>query len=115
MNKKELLQQLEELKDKLHYYKIDEEEGLREARRLAEEFDYETEYLFDEYISLEDAEELAKHELEEGWITRLYYFLGDFNPNYWIPRIDGYWNLENATSEDIEYIIDEVIKHIEEN
>lgn len=59
----------------------------------------------DDYI-----EDLAKSELESWWMARLYYFMWDVNWNCAeLIHIDWYWNCEEATSEDLIDIIDEVI------
>lgn len=78
------------------------------------DYDYSLEDLFYDYIDEERAEEMAKQELENGWLARLYYFLGDVNPNTCeVYRLNGYGNLEEARYSDIENIIEEIENRIE--
>ena len=74
--------------------------------------DWELEYLFDDYIDYETAEEIAKSELEKGGLIRLYYFLGDANLNSEIFKIDGYGNLENVDISDLEYLKEEILNYL---
>lgn len=72
--------------------------------------DFYGEDLLSDYITYEDAEEMAKQQLEDGWLVRLYYFMGNVNWNMAnLIHLDWYWNCEEATSEDLIDIIDDVI------
>lgn len=75
---------------------------------------WEFEYLFDEIIDYELAEERAKWELENGGLLRLYYFLGDANLNRDLFRIDGYGNLTNVNIEDLDELKEEILDKIKE-
>lgn len=75
---------------------------------------WDFEYLFDDIIDYEFAEERAKYELEKGGLIRLYYFLGDANLNNDIFKINGYGNLEDITKEDLEYLKDNILEKVEE-
>ena len=101
---KELL----ELKNDLENYNVTIEDWFCRLYNILSDYDLE-EYLYD-YIRIEDAEEMAKDQLETGWLARLYYFMGDVNWNCVdLVRLDGYWNCEEATSDDLIDIIDDVI------
>lgn len=75
--------------------------------------DYSIYYLFDEIVSFETVECLAKNELEEGGLLRLYYFLGNADMNNDIFRINGYGNVEDITKEDLEFLKDEIIVNLQ--
>lgn len=75
---------------------------------------WDFEYLFDDIIDYDLAEERAKFELESGGLLRLYYFLGTANINRDIFRIDAYGNLEDVTKTDLEDLKQEILDKIEE-
>ena len=75
---------------------------------------WDFEYLFEDFIDYEIAEEIAKSELEKGGLIRLYYFLGDANLNNDIFKIDGYGNLSDIDKSDLEYLKEEILNIIEE-
>lgn len=75
--------------------------------------DYSIEYAFNDFIDYDAAEEYAKHELENGGLVRLYYFLGSANCNNNLFRIDGYGNLEDITQEDIQFLVTDIIDTLE--
>lgn len=72
-----------------------------------QEFDFE--YLFEDIVYYESAEEIAKRELEEGGLLRLYYFLGDANLNNDIFKINGYGNLTDLELDDLQCIKEEIL------
>lgn len=76
--------------------------------------DYEFEYLFEDVIDYDSAEDHAKYELEQGGLVRLYYFLGDTNLNNELFRIDGYGNLKDISKDDLDYIKEEILNAINE-
>ena len=76
--------------------------------------DYDLEYLFEDIIDYDMAEERARYELEQGGLIRLYYFLGDANLNNDIFRVDGYGNLQDIHKEDLEDLKQEILERIEE-
>lgn len=101
---KELL----ELKDSLEHYNTTIESWFCDLYNILSDFDGE-DMLYD-YIMVEDAKEMAKEQLETGWLARLYYFMGDVNWNCVdLVHLDGYWNCEEAISEDLIDIIDDII------
>lgn len=75
--------------------------------------DFSIEYAFEDVITYDTAEEIAKRELEDGGLIRLYYFLGTANLNNDIFLLDGYGNLQDATKEDLQNIIDTVLEELE--
>lgn len=114
--KKELQETLQSVRDWLACYNISVAEAYSTLYNACMDYDYSLEDLFYDYIDENTAEEMAKHELEEGWLARLYYFLGDVNPNACeLYRLNGYGNLEEARYSDIEDIIDEIENRIGED
>lgn len=75
--------------------------------------DFELDYLFEDFIDYNFAEEQAKYELEQGGLVRLWYFLGNANLNYDLFRINGYGNLENIEKDDLEYLKSEILNNLE--
>ena len=75
--------------------------------------DFDFEYLFEDIIDYDSAEECAKQELENGGLTRLYYFLGDANLNNDMFKIDGYGNLTDINKDDLDYIKEEILNEID--
>lgn len=78
--------------------------------------DFRLEYIFEDYIDYDTAEDMAKHELETGGLSRLHFFLG--NARVWgadsLFRIDGYGNLTNVDKEDVEMIKDQLTEDIKQ-
>lgn len=74
--------------------------------------DFDLEYLFEDFIDYETAEEIAKNELNNGGLLRLNYYLGDTNLNDEIFKLDGCGNLENITIDDLNNLKDEIIENI---
>lgn len=78
--------------------------------------DFRLEYIFEDYVDYDTAEDIAKCELEKGGLSRLYFFLG--NANVWgsdtLFRIDGYGNLTNVDKEDIEMVKEQLIEDIKQ-
>lgn len=74
--------------------------------------DFDLEYLFEDFIDYETAEEIAKNELNNGGLLRLNYYLGDTNLNDEIFKLDGYGNIENITIDDLNNLKDEIIENI---
>ena len=66
--------------------------------------DFDFEYLFEDFVDYDTAEDIAKAELERGGLLRLYYFLGSANLNNELFRIDGYGNLTDVYKDDLEYL-----------
>lgn len=81
---------------------------------MNEEQSFDFEYLFEDIISYDLAEERAKYELENGGLVRLYYFLGDANFNNDLFRINGYGNLEDINKDDLEFLKEQLLDAINE-
>lgn len=75
--------------------------------------DWSIEEHFSDFIDYDAAEEYAKHELENGGLVRLYYFLGSANCNNDLFKIDGYGNLEDITQDDIQFLVSNIIDTLE--
>ena len=71
--------------------------------------DWCLEYIFEDIIDYEIAEEIAKRELEQGGLIRLYYFLGSANLNNSLFMIDGYGNLTDIDIDDLRYIKEQIL------
>lgn len=71
--------------------------------------DWDFDYIGEDIIDYELAEEQAKHELEQGGLIRLYYFLGDANLNNNLFKVDGYGNLQDLEKTDLEYMKEEIL------
>lgn len=76
--------------------------------------DFELEYLFEDFITYDSAEDRAKWELEKGGLFRLYYFLGNANLNNSLFKINGYGNLEDISKEDLDYLKEQILESIEQ-
>ena len=72
--------------------------------------DFSLEYLFEEFITYDIAEDIAKNEIEKGGLIRLYYFLGDANLNNNLFKINGYGNLEDVTKDDLDYLKEQILE-----
>lgn len=71
--------------------------------------DWDFDYIGEDIIDYELAEEQAKHELERGGLARLYCYLGNVNCNNELFKINGYGNLENVTIDDLKYMKEEIL------
>lgn len=67
------------------------------------------EWLIDDIATSEEAEEIAKNELERGGLDRLFYFLSMDNLAD-LYKVNGYGNLENIDKSDLMDIIEELEK-----
>lgn len=73
---------------------------------------FDLDYLFEDIIDYETAEEIAKNELQNGGLIRLKYYLGDTNLNAEIFKLDGYGNLENVDIDNLSNLKDEILDNI---
>lgn len=111
---------LKELKNKIEKIEItyDYEETYSNLYNTCIEYmnetqDFDLDYLFEEFINYEEAEERTKYELENYGLERLTYFLGDttfYMQNLF--KINAYGNLENITKEDLEMLKEDLINCI---
>lgn len=117
---------LEELLEKIRNIEVDYDyEGTYRALYEAV-YDYmydEQDYSFEEVINGSDeciidydrAEEMAKDELENGGLVRIYYFLGDCNPDAEdLFYLNAYGNLSRVDKETLEDFKQDIIDAIEE-
>lgn len=74
--------------------------------------DFDFEYLFENFINYDLAEELTKYELEKNGLIRLYYFLNNVNLNNDFFMINGYGNLKDISKEDIDFLKEKIIDEI---
>lgn len=74
--------------------------------------DWDFESVGEDIIDYDFAEEQAKHELENGGLLRLYYYLGDATLTSELFKINGYGNLENVYIEDLQNIKEEILDMI---
>lgn len=71
--------------------------------------DWDIDYLFQDIVTYDVAEDIARNELEKGGLVRLYYFLGDANCNNDIFKIDGYGNLQDIDKDDLEMLKNDIL------
>ena len=99
---------LMELESDLTNYKITLKEWYSRLYNILSDFDGEN--LLEDFITVDYAEEMAKQQLEEWGLARLYYFMWDVN---WstaeLIHLDWYWNCEDVVNDDLIDIIDDVI------
>ena len=89
--KKELEEKLQDIRTSLENYNITVEDAYNELFNACMDYDYSLEDIFQDYIDYDTANELARQELEDGGLYRLYYFLGDVNfGTAELMRINGY-------------------------
>lgn len=107
---------LEELKNKIENIEIDYDydatyrnlyNACIDYMNDSQEWDFE--YIFEDFIDYDTAEEIAKQELENGGLIRVYYMLGDANLNNELFKINGYGNLEDIDIDDLRYIKEEIL------
>lgn len=114
------MKELRELKEKIENIKIDYdyEESYTNLYNTVIDYmndtqDFDLEYLFEDFIDYETAEEIARNELNNGGLVRLSYYLGDVNLNDEIFKLDGYGNLENIDIDDLNKLKDEILENID--
>ena len=82
-------------------------EYLDDAIEALAEYDAENGGL--DIVSLDTAEEIAKHELDEGGLLRLKCFLDGVSLTEDYYYIDGYGNLQNITKDWVEMQLEDII------
>ena len=110
------MKELKELKERVENIKItyDYEETYCNLKNAVIDYmnntqDWDFEEIGENIIDYELAEEQAKHELEQGGLTRLYYYLGNANLNNPLFKVNGYGNLEDIDITDLEYMKEEIL------
>lgn len=113
------MKELRELKERIENIKIDYnyEESYTNLYNTVIDYMNDTqyfdlEYLFEDFIDYETAEEIARNELNNGGLIRLKYYLGDTNLNYEIFKLDGYGSLENIDIDDLNNLKYEILENI---
>ena len=115
------MDKLKELKEKIEAieYNYDDEDFYTQLYNTCIDYMNDTqswdfEYIFEDIVDYERAEEIAKGELERGGLLRLYYFLGDANFNRNLFKIDGYGNLKDVYKDDLDDLKEEILDKIKE-
>lgn len=113
------MKELRDLKERIENIKIDYdyEESYTNLYNTVIDYmndtqDFDLDYLFEDFIDYETAEEIARNELNNGGLVRLRYYLGDVNLNDEIFKLDGYGNLENITIDDLNNLKNEILENI---
>lgn len=116
MTKKDLLETLKnETIEKNNYDLIDYYTGIYNAcvDYGNETQDWQFDDFFNDFVDYDTCEMLAKQTLEQDGLIRLYYFLGDANFNNNLFRINGYGNLVDIYTSDIDDLKDSIIYELE--
>lgn len=110
------MKELKELKERVENIKVtyDYEESYCNLKNAIIDYmnntqDWDFDTIGEDIIDYELAEEQAKHELEQGGLARLYYYLGNANMNNELFKVNGYGNLEDIDITDLEYMKDEIL------
>lgn len=110
------MKELRELKERVENIDItyDYEESYCNLKNAVIDYmnntqDWDFDYIGENIIDYELAEEQAKYELEQGGLIRLYYFLGDANLNNNLFKVDGYGNLEDIDISDLKNMKEEIL------
>lgn len=114
---------LKELKEKIENFNIsyDYEQNYCDLYNAVIDYENETQNFiglsdaFNDFVNYDLAEEIARNELDNGGLVRLYYFLGDANLNNNIFKINGYGNLEDIDIDDFNYLKEELLDIINDN
>ena len=117
--RKKKMEKLRELKEKIESIEIDYdyEESYTNLYNTVIDYmndtqDFDLDYLFEDFIDYETAEEIARNELQNGGLIRLRCYLEDVNLNDEIFKLDGYGNLENIDIDDLNNLKDEILENI---
>lgn len=112
MNKEELIKKIEEIE-----ISYDSEESYYNLYNTCVDYmnnshDFSLDYLFEDFYSYDEVEEIAKNELENGGLIGLYYFLENANLNSTLYRINVYGNLEDISYEYLEDLKSEILDNL---
>ena len=110
--KRQRRQQLDEIQAKIDNYDLDE--AICDVINLANETWNEN--VVEDFIDQDTAEEMAKSELENWGLSRLYFFMWNVNFNACgeFLRVDWYGNLEEIDQRDVEIALDELKDALED-
>ena len=110
------MEELKELKEKIENIEVsyDYEETYTKLKNAIIDYmndtqDWEFEYIGEDIIDYELAEDQAKYKLENGGLARLYYFMGNANMNNELFKINGYGNLEDIDIDDLNNMKEEIL------
>lgn len=110
------MNELKELKEKIENIEVsyDYEETYTKLKNTIIDYmndtkDWDFEYIGEDIIDYELAEDQAKYELENGGLARLYYFMGNANMNNELFKINGYGNLEDIDIDDLNNMKEEIL------
>lgn len=110
------MNELKELKEKIENIEVsyDYEETYTKLKNAIIDYmndtkDWDFEYIGEDIIDYELAEDQAKYELENGGLARLYYFMGNANMNNELFKINGYGNLEDIDIDDLNNMKEETL------
>lgn len=110
------MKELKELKEKIENIEVgyDYEETYTNLKNTVIDYmndtqDWDFNYIGEDIIDYELAEDQAKYELENGGLVRLYYFMGNANMNNELFKINGYGNLEDIDIDDLNNMKEEIL------
>lgn len=113
------MKELKELKERVESIEItyDYEEVYCDLKNAVIDYmndtkDWDFEYIGENIIDYELAEDQARCELENGGLARLYYFMGNANMNNELFKINGYGNLEDIDIDDLNNMKEEILDMI---
>ena len=113
---KEKMKELQELKEKIENIEVgyDYEETYTNLKNTVIDYmndtqDWDFDYIGEDIIDYELAEDKAKYELENGGLVRLYYFMGNANMNNELFKLNGYGNLEDINIDDLNNMKEEIL------
>ena len=94
---------------------LETEKWLIEVREQLENYglEYSFRYLWEERMTWDELDEMVRY-TAEYWALRMYYFMWDVNfASADLVKLDGYWNCEEATYEDLRDEIDNIIENVD--
>lgn len=113
---------LKDLKDKIENIKVswDYEDTYNKLHNACidyqndtQDFSVDLDSPFDEIFTCDVVEEIAKQELEQGGLSRLYYFMGNVNfATQNLIRINAYGNCEEIKHDDLQLLKETILDNI---
>lgn len=118
MTKKQLINDLTEIRDHLHDRNCRTSDGLCKIREILENDWLEDEYYYlrENYKTYDEFEQILK-EWIDNWLSRLYYILRELwiekLQNFDVYYVDNYWNAEKAIGySEMVITVDSIIKDV---